>query len=237
MGNRLLSDIVSDGLLIAGDTSLTDLATRHLKSWLWDQAQEMAWSHLWHIKDISHELPANALAISIGGSGADVAPGLTILRVNKMMWAETQAGGATGHVELVRHAEAHPDEWSRIIDTTNKGSPSKCLIGPEKGVNTFGRWVGYFVPVFDKAYKIAVQVEQGPADPADSDKPWYPSDEVMIMVVKAMALEYGKRWDERAVIMDELDSKMSRVRLRNLSQGVANKPIQLNPTRFPKWKR
>lgn len=209
MGASLFSEIVSEGLLQAGDTSLTTRANFALKKWLRSQAEGFLWPMLKSLEQVA--VSANAESFSIGNGQGGVSE--EIFRINDPMkiWdtgSNTLAGLANIRVKT---------DWSDALVNPfdgSQGKPTEARLVQSR--SSKGEWEVSFDHETDKAYTVQVSYYCIPADPATSAVPWYPNDRTMVQAVYVEALKYKKDPNYR----NELDLLAGMVRQDRMNHGI-----------------
>ena len=208
MGASIFSEIVSEGLLQAGDTSLTTRANFALKKWLRSQAEGFLWPQLKGNEQVA--VGANSEDFDIGAGDGGVTE--EIFRINDPMkiWetgSETLAGMANIRVKT---------DWDDTLVNPFDGSQGKPTEARLKQNTTKGSWTVSFDHETDRAYTVYVNYYYIPADPATSAVPWYPNDRTMVQAVYVEALKYKKDPNYR----NELDLLAGMVRQDRMNHGI-----------------
>lgn len=225
MGASIFSEIVSEGLLEAGDTSLTARMTFRLKKWLRSQAEGFMWPQCKSSDTL--DLVAGTEAFSIGGGLGGVTPEISRINDPMKIWS---GSGAT----LQDHANIriHTDWDDALINPfTAVGKPTQARVS--QILATKGAWDVALNHETDRAYTVQLSFYIIPVDPATSAVPWYPNDQTMVQFVYATALRYKKDHKEAAEQFTALAAMVSRDKMaEGQKPGVTDGGIQLSRKYF-----
>lgn len=229
MGQLTRAQIVSNGLQLAGDTSLTTLANTWLNAWLRAHYASWPWPYL-HKRITGVALAAGTTSIDIGAGSNGVTP--EIKRIISPLWLYSSTystarkltvratyGGDIGSEEVVHDS------------ATWRGTPE--LIRIRAHTSTWGKWTLVPLPAPDRAYLLGIDYIEQPADlSSDSTVPICPSDRTMIQAVKQAALDYMGHRDEAMAEMQLLSAMATEDRLRYGEVAGTNDMITLDPSVF-----
>jgi len=225
MGKLTVAEILSEGGLLAGDTSKAARAKVDFLAWLRSQYASFLWPFL-QAWTPPINLNAGATGISVGDGASGV--NYHILRIldpiyiypTDYTWkAPIRVITATGDNDA-----AFPDSFLANKPT---GCPTVCRVrslGPGK------RAIDFNVAA-DKPYKLKIGAHFLPDDPADSDVPLYPNDHTMIQAVAVFILKYMKA-DNYPTELEVLVNKVNDDRLKYGVETGINDQILLDPKVF-----
>lgn len=203
MGVATCTEIISEGLLLAGDTSLTSRAQVWLNQWLRSQYAAWNWPFLYR-KASGLTLSSGTGSLTVGAGSGGITP--LIQRIFDPIYLYTSDKQTRGNVrfrevlggDVSMEEDARPD--SQI------GRPVK--VKGRKVYSTAGAWELVFDPVPERDYLISFDYIYQPADTnGTSDVPVYPNDRTMTHLVAAMA--FAHMGDERAPDMREMVASMT----------------------------
>lgn len=226
MGSATLSTLVSEGLLMAGDTRLTDRAKVWLKDWLRSQAAAFPWPVLHREKSgVALALGSQSVAF---GNGSEVTP--QVVKIHDPIFVYDSTFSTRQNVRI-RPARSDTLDWDETINNsaTNRGTPNYAKITPFVG--TPGKWTVTFDRAADKAYLLKFFYLELPADPGDSAVPWYPNDRTMKKVIEVEALRYRKD-PEHASALEVLAMMVTEDRVKYSSSPGINDEWGLDPKVF-----
>ena len=219
-----LAEIVSEGLLQAADTSLTNRAIFSFKKWLRSQAIAFLWPQC---KVESVVAFGGALSILQIGGGLG---GITneIQRINDPLKIYAASSPTLADFANVRIQT----DWDNALvnNTQGTGKPENAIVRQVFG--TKGAWNITFNRTSDKAYTVLMSSYQIPEIATVNSIPWYPNDRTMVQSVYVEALKYKKDSN----YMEQLDLLAHMVQQDKVSEGI--KPgvndggIQLNSKYF-----
>lgn len=188
MGQLTRGTIVSEGLLIAGDTSLTTRANIWLNAGLRELYRSWPWPFL-HKRHNGISLPAGTASFNFGNGATEA---LEVARIFAPINVYSSDYSITAHAR-VRQFTEHNLSTDEITQdpAKNVGIPTDFRVSPSNSV--WGTWTLRPSPIPDKALLISLDCLIQPADlSGDSSVPIYPNDETLIQIVVAQAL----RWNE-----------------------------------------
>lgn len=224
MTTSLFSEIVSEGLLQAGDTSLTTRANAALKWWLRSQARGFMWPKCKDTDNFS--INAGSESFTLGGGEGGVVE--EIWRINDPMKIFSGSGANVADFQNIRIQTDWDDSLINPF-AGGRGLPTEARVREMRSVK--GGWEVNLNHEADKAYTIQVSYFVIPLDPSTSAVPWYPNDRTMVQAVYVEALKYKKDKSYR----EELDLLAAMVRQDRLSEsqkeGISIGP-SLNPRVF-----
>lgn len=188
------ADLISNGLLLAGDTSLTAVAVVWLNNWLRSQYAAWAWPFL--------QKRASGLTIAAGtesklvgaGSGGVTDDIQSIYDPLYFYTTDRRARGMCRLVNLTGGDMSHDEDMRD--DATQRGIPSQAKCRPSSTVNN--QFTLIFDPVPDIDYLFSFDYIIQPADEVTSANsggtavPMYPNDQTIIQAVKVAALNHMK---------------------------------------------
>lgn len=190
MGQLTRSQIVSNGLQLAGDTSLTTLGNVWLNMWLRQQYASWSWPFLFR-SAIGVSLTSGSTSLSVGAGSNGIT--LEIQKIIDPIWVYDSAYN-TKVMARVRTLAGSPDinTEERIYTAAQaQGTPTTFKVRPDS--STWGKKTLVPFPIPDKNYLLAFDYLEQPADiSSDGTVPLYPNDMTMIQAVKYHALDYLK---------------------------------------------
>lgn len=221
-----VSEIVQDGLLQAGNTSLTARAKRHLLRWLQTQAKNFLWADL--KAEDSVDLATGAESVSIGAGSGGVS--VKIDRINDPLQIFEVDGDRVLNMNVVRIV----DSWGEVIDAPNDGrGPGRPTKARVAATSTKGEWELSFDYEADKDYTLEFSYYKIPDDPGDAEEPWYPNDETMVQVVLAFGLRANKEYKAAAEADQILKGMISQDKLGGVTRpGINDSGPKLDPKVF-----
>lgn len=208
MGASIFSEIVSEALNQAGDTSLTVRMNFVLKKWLRSQAMAFLWPQL--RTDVNVAVEGGISGGSFGsGSGGVTEEVRRICDPMKIYYGS----GPT----LTDHANIRVQtDWDDALVNAAAEIGKPDAVRVKELTSTKGRWSLAFNRTTDKAYTIQVKYYFTPVDPATTEVPWYANDRTMVQAVFTEALKYKKDTSYR----DELALLATMVMQDRLSEGI-----------------
>jgi len=227
VGALTAETIVSEGLLAAGDTSLTTRGLVWLNRWLRSAYRAWPWPFLYRRGSLL-ALSAGTTALSVG-NGALITP--PIMRIEDPLWVYKSDKTARQRARVVPLHDGDIDQDVDLIDTTlNRGMPQQFRVRADTAV--FGKWSLIPWPVPDQAYLVALDYHELPADVLAANTPLYPNDETMMKAVEAAALRYNKEWDAYGLATQELRAMSADDRVAFGSVAGLNDRVVLDPNTF-----
>ncbi len=211
MGSLTRAQIVSQGLYLAGNTSLTTQANTWLNFWLRDEYAAWPWPFLQkRLSGIA--LAAGATALAFGaGSGGEVRE---VLRIIDPVWLYDSSYMNRKRVRIRQLLGGSLAEDETVNNPANfVGLPE--TFKARKSNITNGLWSLVPAPVPDKAYLVALDYLFLPGDPIDGETPIYPSDKTMVQAVKVQALGQMKQGDEYMAELQILQNMVIATRMRS----------------------
>lgn len=186
MGILTHDQLVSAGLELAGNTSLTSHASVWLNTWLRDVYMKHPWPFLQkRYGPISMTVGASAYAIG-NGSGGSVTD--RIFRVKRVALADTVNTGFKGELNIGDEEDVEPWDDPAWIDTLSRGLGTEVFI-TSAGADPF-LWTLSFNKPLDRAYRILVTAQYLPGAVTTSGVPIYQNDETMIHAIYVKALKH-----------------------------------------------
>lgn len=191
MGALTATQIIDEGLQLAGDRSVATRALGWLNRWLASQYAAFPWPFLYR-ETSGVALNSGAQSITIGSGSGGVTE--KIQRINdpiklynaaynvqkvvrlQTMWGDSVEGGAT------------------VNPASNLGIPDTCRAKPDTA--TFGKWVLQFNRVADRALLAEISHIILPDAVLASGVPLYPNDRTLTHAVMADALRFKKGGDD-----------------------------------------
>ena len=233
MGVKTASDIITEGMLVAGRDDVDVRARVWLQTWLDSQAAAWPWPML--IREaITLAIPAGTTELTIG-DGYPLAPNVPIaekiLRIIDNVWLI--GANYTARTRL-RIMPQQTEPASLYDPATNRGTPQGVRILQP----SFGKWTLKFRPVPDKDYTLYLDYVELPAainfEATPVAAPWYPSDATMIQMIAAECARYddgpdGPSFQAQA---QNVAAMVSNDRIRYGSAPGINNWLQLDQATF-----
>ena len=220
-------DIVLEGMRTAGRDDLETLANVWLQNWL--NAVAASWD--WPILRRESLVDITAQTVDYGGGSGGVDD--RILRVIDELWWYTSDRSTRGRINL-RDQNASP--FDKIQATTITGAPSSARV-LKAG---FGVARLSFEPTPDQTYKLFIPYQHLPTQmTADTNTPWYESDETMIQAVAFKTHEYSDGKDSPATVaaQQHLAALLANDRYRYGNSAGQNDVAYKDPKVFPRSRR
>ncbi len=228
MGQLTRATIVSEGLLKAGNTSLTTRANVWFNAWLRSTYRAWPWPFL-HKRATGIALAQGATSLTFGNGSTET---LEVQRVLDPIWVYDSAYATRARARIrpvVGDVGLNLDETINS-PTGNVGLPEFFKVRASNTV--WGTWTLQPVRVPDKAYLLAVDYLVQPADiSSDATVPVYPNDQTMIQCVCAHAWQYmgDERYGEGLQI---LASMVTDDRMKYGEVAGTNDMVSLDPGVF-----
>lgn len=227
MGQMTVTEIVSAGLTLSGDTGAVVPARAYFKTWLRRLLNQYRWKFLTNYKEIV--LPVGAGYVLLGAD----ADGQRVRQIHDARIADPALNnGFKRDLEVIQLDDARAHDYPGWGDTAGLGVPNRLIIEPA-GVD--GQWKVYSSPLSNVAYRISLTVQFEQADPADGAKPVYPEDETMIRAAYAYGMGYQQ--DEREIAADAKLLQMIRQDLVVHGRKAGRNFLGLSRHRFPSRRR
>lgn len=233
MGTLTRTQVISEGLLLAGRDEYSTAAQGWLQRWLDSVAQSWDWpllrkEYLGYAIDPSL---ANSAGQQFGiGGTASTGPATRVLDIYDNVWLYKADGSVQQRVQLQRFTRQPKDKLA--VDGQGKGMPNLLLAE----LDGFGKYRFFLTPEADRTdYLLSVPYKELPAALAsDSDVPWFPVDEVLVQAVCFKALEYvdGKDADSTIAAQQTLAGLLSEARVRHAGQSPDGDRLMLDRAIF-----
>lgn len=224
MGQLTRDEIVSNGLNLAGKTSLTTLANTWLNAWLKSTYEAWPWPFL--LKQATGiSLTSGATSLTLG-SGSGGISGL-IQNIFDPIFVYSSDFRTRGEAR-VRQLLTGPVEKENYVSdpTTIKGLPSqfKC----RESDTTEGQWTLQPYPLPQQDYLLSVNYKLTPAAiSSGSSIPRYPNDRTLMQAVMVEALKY--MGDERyGEALDVLRSLVNEDKMKSGNKTGSNDVLGLD---------
>lgn len=229
MGQMTFANIVSEALLIVGDTSLTTRANVWLNNGLARLYRSHAWPFL-SARSESVTLASGAASVTLGDGEAALTD--LIVSIERLAIAESSNAGYKADLPITTRYTVDPSQDPAWLDTLAPGTPTSALVEP---VSTSPwKWTVKPAPIPNVAFRLNVTYIRRPAN--DPATPLYPSDDTLIQLVKSEALEHmnlKKEALEARAVLRGLVSE-DKAAYGRASQG--NSTVAMNRSRFPRWR-
>lgn len=224
MGTMTVTDIVNEGCLLAGDTSLSTRAKVELKAWLRSQYRGFLWPFL--KREISNAaLNAGASSFTLGAGVGGVTQHLQ--RVNDPVFIYPTDLSSRSKVRI------HTDFGDSVMQPVDVSPAPSGLPTMARVVHTGtpGQRKLEFNLAADRAYILRISYYMIPTDPGDSEVPLYENDRTMIQAVNVFVLKYKKddTYEREAQI---LVAMVNEDRLKYGSEPGMNDSLFLDPRVF-----
>lgn len=202
MGALTATNVINEGMLLAGRDDLATRGLAWLNTWLRAQYQSWPWPFLFK-RRLDLTLAAGTASFAIGaGSGGETLP---IQQVRDPVKLRT-SGYTLKRLARIRQLIdgqpiIDPDYDEALRDpATSRGVPDVIRV---RASNTlYGEWTLYPTPIPDRDLLVTLDYIVLPADVVGANTPIYPADETMIHRVYARTLRYAGDL-EAAGIADE----------------------------------
>jgi hypothetical protein len=237
MADATFSEIISEGLLQAGDTGLTARIVPVFNYWLRSQAKTFLWPQLKRFRS-AVPLAAGVQRLPLGSGGGSITE--EIHRINDPLKIYTSNYLAKQDVRI-------KTDWSGVADPsdvvdnilTNLGCPSTAR------VTTFpndydavavikGKWDVIFNCAADRAYLLEVSYYVIPPKLASGSTGlvWYPNDRTCVQAVYVEALKY-KKDDSYPNELNLLAKMVTQDRMsEGMKPGINDGGIGLDPSTY-----
>lgn len=193
MGALSFATIVSEGLQLAGNTSLSTRGGVWLNAWLAATYNSYPWPFLGSRSTINL---AAGTTLSQFGDGATISEKVDSIRRIEIS-DSNRSGSYKRDLELDSFDSVGAEDDPYFILTSNTGVPIKATLVHVTADPPVYKWGIYWNPVPDNSYIAAVTFQLRPADISDTTKkPQYPNDQTMIHAVYVQALRHqaDERW-------------------------------------------
>ena len=188
MGTLTRGQIVTEGLLLAGNANLTTRANQWLNSWLRSHYRSWPWPFL--IRRAQNiTLNAGATSLLVGGGNNGITEQVQRLYDPVYVYTADKKSRTIARIRSVVAGPVDMDE-SALDPTQNTGMPAYFKV---RSGTTWGTWQLEPYPYPNQTYNIAFDYLIQPADiTSDATVPIYPNDQTMIQAVVAWASRYMK---------------------------------------------
>lgn len=208
MGVLTRSELVSQALNRAGDSSLTTLANQWLNDYLRSRYVAWPWPFTERTKS-GLSLTTGTQSVNVGNGASSISNRIQRIHDPIYVYNSTYSVRAKARLKMARQGaeELDPD----INDpSTNRGLPTTFQVQATSG--TEGRWTLIPWPVPNQDYLLKFLYQEIPAHlSADADVPVYPNDETVIQGVMVKALQYMA--GERSAFLERLTQEEGALRL------------------------
>lgn len=235
MSSMLISEIILEGLLLGGDTSLTARATVALRNWSRSVASGFLWPQLKREGDVI-ALAAGLQKITVGGGSGGITQ--EIARINDPLKLYTGTFTAKGDVRV-------ETDWGQGFavnniannPASNIGCPQRCRVKPKSAGGTQDLVTNYvwdiiFDRVADQAYSFEISYYLMPQFATAAERLWYPVDQTCVQAVFAFVLKHKKDWKGYQMATETLKQMVSTDRMSEGVKPGINDTIPLNPKYF-----
>jgi hypothetical protein len=188
MGSLTRGQIVTEGLLLAGNANLTTRANQWLNSWLRSHYRSWPWPFL--IRRAQNiTLSAGATSLLVGGGNNGITEQVQRLYDPVYVYTADKKSRAIARIRSVIAGPVDMDE-SVLDPADNRGMPQYFKV---RSNTVWGTWQLEPYPYADQTYSLAFDYLIQPADiTSDATVPVYPNDQTMIQAVVAWASRYMK---------------------------------------------
>lgn len=186
MGQLTRDTLISEALLIAGDDSLSTRAVVWLNAWLRSQYRAWPWPFL-HKRVSGLALNAGVQSLTLGNGSGGVA--LEIQRILDPIFVY-DSSYSTRHRARIVNVHTHDLGADETVNNpaSYRGLPGQFKV---RAASTWGQWIIYPTPIPDKAYLLAVDYLEQPADLSGGSLiPVYPNDRTLIQSIVASAYQF-----------------------------------------------
>lgn len=228
MGTLTRGQIVTEGLLLAGNANLTTRANQWLNSWLRSHYRSWPWPFL--IRRAQNiTLAAGATSLAVGGGNNGITEQVQRLYDPVYVYTADKKSRALARIRSVIAGPVDMDE-SVLNPSDNRGMPQYFKVRPYD--NVWGTWQLEPYPYADQSYSLAFDYLIQPADiTSDATVPIYPNDQTMIQAVVAWASRYMKL-DGASGELELLSAMGSDDRLKYGEVPGINDQLQLDGASF-----
>jgi hypothetical protein len=193
MGRLTRSEIITQGLALAGNSALSDGILVAFQAALDRVYDEWPWPFTLRDKT-GIPLTAGTATLSFGNAtntSSNVAA--RVARINDPMKLSNGTYNFRGVVRIRTRVDADLQRDENLGDPTqNRAAPTLCRVVADESIS--GRWTLQFWPIPERDYTLKINYQTvPPALAADTDIPVYPNDATLIQLVKVLALDYMKR--------------------------------------------
>lgn len=232
MGQLTRGTIVSEGLLIAGDTSLTTRANVWLNAGLRKLYRSWPWPFL-HKRHTGIALASGATSFSFGNGATEA---LEVARIFDPLSVYASDYSVNQQARIKQFTDHIPSTDEALNNpATLRGIPNEFRMSPSNTV--WGTWTLRPSPIPDRALLIALDCLIQPADlSADNLVPIYPNDETLIQLVVVGALQWNDEPEKYQLENGRLDNLMVGDRLRYGSVPGINDQWGLDVATY-KWSK
>lgn len=188
MGTLTRGQIVTEGLLLAGNANLVDRANQWLNSWLRSHYRSWPWPFL--IRRAQNiTLSAGATSLLVGGGNNGITEQVQRLYDPVYVYTADKKSRAIARIRSVIAGPVDMDE-SALNPSDNIGMPAYFKV---RSGTTWGTWQLEPYPYPNQNYNLAFDYLIQPADiTSDATVPVYPNDQTMIQAVVAWSSRYMK---------------------------------------------
>lgn len=230
MGKLTRAQIVSEGLLAAGDARLTSRANIWLNAWLRSQYAGFPWPFLLRSK-AGIALATGSNSFDIGEGSGGVTEG--VRRIIDPIFIYTSLKNVKSQVRIYSATEVGAHDDPDMNDSAlHRGVPERARVTASPTV--VGKWTITFDKWADRDYLVKVQFYAQPTDidtaaAGDSSVPLYPNDRTLMKLVECEALRY-KKADNYASEFDVLTAMVVDDRMKFGTVPGQNDWTDLDPT-------
>lgn len=223
MGEFTTAEIITEGLELAGDTSLTLRAL----NWLNMSLRRVYAQHPWPFLKTRYgpiTLTAGSSSFLFGNGSNTVDK---ILRIERIRVASPTNNSFKGEMLVNDDEDTDAADDPSWLDSNSSGLPSRALIEAEPTVAH--SWTVSFETNLDKAYRVLIRARRLPEYVDPSEIPVYPSDATMIHMVYVYALRHMT--DERWIAEEQILNQMVTSDKVTFKAGV-NSKVRLSRRKF-----
>ena len=226
MGQLTTAQIISEGLLMAGDSSLTTRAERWLNAWLRSQYAGFAWPFLLRSAEAALASSQNELTFGMGSNGVTEA----IRRIVDPVHVYDDARTAYQQLRIRNAIEATQEQLLLgLQESQARGVPTSVRVLADTSL--WGRWTLKFDRWADRDLTVSINFYIQPADVSGTDVPLYPNDRTLMKAVEAETLRF-KKADNYQNELEVLASMISDDRMKFGEVPGQNEDIGLDPLWF-----
>lgn len=236
MATNTRGQIIAEALSTVGRDELSTLAQGWLQRWLDSVAQSWDWPQL-RTEMLGYELngaAANGAGQQFGSGGTPTTgPASRVVQIYDNIWLYLADGSMHQKVPLIKFLRDPKDKLA--VEGVNRGIPTQILA--EKSNTSQGRFNLYVYPEPNQTYLLSVPYRFIPgALSSDSDVPWFPDDETMVMAVmyKAWSQVDGPASENALKCQQDLAALLSVHKMRNAGVSPNGDVVEMSSA-FKRW--
>lgn len=234
MGQLTRTQIVTQGMLLAGRDDLASVVNVDFNAWLRSVYMGWPWTFL-KAKKTALSLVTGATSVAVGGGSGGVTLGIQKILQPILVYNSTNTTRFKADIQQLTGGGV---EWDETVNpsATWRGIPQKFKVQQR---STWGSWDLIPAPFPDKDYLLTFYYLAQPADidttsSGDSTVPIYPNDRTMIQACMAQTLLYKEGADDSSyrAALDVLDAQVINDRVKYGAVPGDNDLVQLDSSVF-----